>query len=847
MPASARAKRTPSTPAKTAADAFRDAIAAAGLQPPDEVIADGKLHRFPTNGRADDDAGWYVFHDDGVPAGSFGDWRTDLSETWQANLGRRLTSAEKAAHRARLEELRRAREAEEAHRHADAREQASRIWNAATPATDHHAYLTRKQVRAYGLRVHADGRLIVPMGNNGELHSLQFIDDDGDKLFLAGGRVKGCYHVIGTLDGAAVLCIAEGYATGATIYAATGYPVAVAFNAGNFAAVAKAMRARCPELRLILCADDDIGTDGNPGLTKAAEAARAVGGWLAVPDFGADRPAKATDFNDLAVHRGLESVRNAITLAQQASAASETAAAEASNTAGLGADVTPLDAFRDVMPLDVFGAGLAGQPELPAELLPQLIADYAGDASARLGVDLGAVALPCIATAAAAIADAHTLQPREHNSAWTERPCLWIGNIADVGEKKTHVIGAAVDPLRAKEREWVEEDQRALATYQVDRHAYEIATKDCARRRAKGQNADVPVEPKRPPVRRRVVSDLTTEALAGILVDNPDGVLVDVDELSGWFASHDAYRSHAGKDRAFWLDAYEGKSRRIDRVGRGSIYVPNLSACIIGGIQPGPMRRLAGKITDDGLVQRFNAYYMAPSRADEDRCPDLAACSAYRQLISALVDMPAPAGVYTFSPEARVEHATVECLARRLKILPQVPDAMRGHLSKWPGMFARFALTFHLIETRGATRVIPGRTAAKVARLMSEVLLPHAAKFYGELAGEERWTHARWIAGYILAQARNKLTARDIGKHYRALRGDKIETARAMETLEAIGWVVPTRTDSGPPTRWRVNPRVHTIFARRAAEEREHRAWVIAEIQRTTKGLGLVGDREDDQ
>ena len=303
----------------SAVEQFRDAIAAAGLRPPDMVIADGKLHRFPTNGRGGDDAGWYVLYGDDLPAGAYGDWRTGVSETWHADAGRRRTSAEEAAHRARLEEIRRTREAEEVRQRAEAREHAATIWNAATPATDDHPYLTRKQVRAHGLRVHADGRLIVPMRDNGELNSLQFIEGNGDKLFLAGGRVKGCYHTIGTLDGAAALCdgaaalcVVEGYATGAAIHAATDYPVAVAFNAGNLAAVVKAIRARHPELRLILCADDDIGTNGNPGLTKATEAARTVGGLLAVPDFGTDRPAKATDFNDLMQHRGVEAVAEAI-------------------------------------------------------------------------------------------------------------------------------------------------------------------------------------------------------------------------------------------------------------------------------------------------------------------------------------------------------------------------------------------------------------------------------------------------------------------------------------------------------------------------------------------------------
>ena len=305
-------------PAATTAEAqFRAAIAAAGLRPPDDVIADGKLHRFATNGRADDDGGWYVFHADGIAAGSFGDWRTGVSGKWRADRGRGLSYTEKAAHRARVAENRKTREAEEACRHTEARREAVAIWNGAKPACDDHAYLRRKHVGANGLRVH-DGQLIIPIRDGSGLQSLQFIDRNGRKLFLDGGRVKGGSHLIGTIDGAVALCLCEGYATGATVHAATNYPVEVAFNAGNLLTVAEAVRNRHPELLLIICADDDINTPGNPGLTKATEAARAVKGLLAVPDFGADRPVKATDFNDLMKHRGIEAVAEAIMEARAA-------------------------------------------------------------------------------------------------------------------------------------------------------------------------------------------------------------------------------------------------------------------------------------------------------------------------------------------------------------------------------------------------------------------------------------------------------------------------------------------------------------------------------------------------
>jgi putative DNA primase/helicase len=122
--------------------------------------------------------------------------------------------------------------------------------------------------------------------------------------------VSGCYLLIGKPDG--MLCIVEGYATGASIHEAADCSVAVAFNAGNLLTVTRTLRAKFPDLRLIVCADDDASTLGNPGLSKAREAAQAVGALLAVPDFGRNRPDGATDFNDLHRHAGYEAVRASI-------------------------------------------------------------------------------------------------------------------------------------------------------------------------------------------------------------------------------------------------------------------------------------------------------------------------------------------------------------------------------------------------------------------------------------------------------------------------------------------------------------------------------------------------------
>lgn len=209
-----------------------------------------------------------------------------------------LTPEQRKAYAQRMDALRRQHEAEQHQRQADAAVSSAIRWAAAKPAGD-HPYLQAKSVQARGIRIEGHHTLLVPLRDaEGRLHSLQSIAPDGTKRFTPGGRTKGCYYSIGNLGTRLVIC--EGFATGATIHDETGHAVAVAFNAGNLLPVARVLRAKFPSMTLVLAADDDWQTEGNPGLTAATEAARAVGGLLAVPDFaGLPRGKGDSDFNDL--------------------------------------------------------------------------------------------------------------------------------------------------------------------------------------------------------------------------------------------------------------------------------------------------------------------------------------------------------------------------------------------------------------------------------------------------------------------------------------------------------------------------------------------------------------------
>jgi putative DNA primase/helicase len=291
-------------------DLFREAMRCAGIEPPADIIADGEIHRFNIAGHKRYSLnGWYLLYADHPAAGYFGCWKRDFKTAWSAKQYRRMAADEKAAFKAKMKRIRRRWEEEQRRVHAACRERSGELWEQASPAYDHHPYLKEKQVKPYDLKWYR-GALLVPVRDlDGNLHGLQKIwrAGDGGKSFELGTAVTAHFHVIGSAGGDTIL-ICEGYATGASLHEATGLPVVVAFDAANLKPVAEVLRVKFPNSHLVIAADNDRGTDGNPGITKATEAADAVMGAIVVPIF-ADTTNNPTDFNDLLRAEGNEAVR----------------------------------------------------------------------------------------------------------------------------------------------------------------------------------------------------------------------------------------------------------------------------------------------------------------------------------------------------------------------------------------------------------------------------------------------------------------------------------------------------------------------------------------------------------
>jgi phage/plasmid primase-like uncharacterized protein/KaiC/GvpD/RAD55 family RecA-like ATPase len=274
-----------------------DAIGSAGLEPPDQVVFDGRLHRFKSgtkgSAKTGDKSGWYVVFGDGVPAGRFGCWRMGFESPWRADVGRRLTATEEMAHARRLAEAKALREAALEKQHEVAAATVEAIWTAAQAASPDHPYLKRKGIQAHGARITGDGRLIVPLfDKDGALATLQYIDSEGGKLYHPGGEAGGKFWMVGSLDEPGVIYVAEGFATAATIHETTGRPCVATYSASSLVPVTGSLREMFGIGQdIVIVADHD---KHGVGQKYADQASAKFGARVIIP------PIEGMDANDYA-------------------------------------------------------------------------------------------------------------------------------------------------------------------------------------------------------------------------------------------------------------------------------------------------------------------------------------------------------------------------------------------------------------------------------------------------------------------------------------------------------------------------------------------------------------------
>lgn len=292
--------------------AFIDAAREAGIEIDKSFSPDGEIYRYPDrNSKRSELDGWAVLHLDGpVPVGVYGSFKGGgWEQKWTANIGRDLSMQERIKQDQWLSELKRRREEAKKQTHEDSARKAEEEVGSLADAADDHPYLLAKRIKSYGIKIDRSGRLVIPiMNSDGEIQSYQRITAEGNKRFLLGGKIDGGFYEIRGSRSQIYVC--EGFATGASIFEATGCSVFVSFNAGNLFSVARATRSMFPAAQMFIAADNDQFTDGNPGITKARVAAHEARAKVVYPRFDDHLlTGKPTDFNDLMCLSGIDAVR----------------------------------------------------------------------------------------------------------------------------------------------------------------------------------------------------------------------------------------------------------------------------------------------------------------------------------------------------------------------------------------------------------------------------------------------------------------------------------------------------------------------------------------------------------
>ena len=399
---------------------------------------------------------------------------------------------------------------------------------------------------------------------------------------------------------------------------------------------------------------------------------------------------------------------------------------------------------------------------------------------------------------------------------------------------KSPIMSTVASPLRAIDAEMARKNQTARWP----------STTGCRKRKSRRGS--------RPKQTRLAMQDTTIEAAQEILQGQPGRraacIRTSCPAGSARWTSTRA-RAAPQKDRAFWLQSCNGGLYAVNRIGRGSVLIPNLSVSILGGIQPEIIRKLAEDSHDDGLLQRLIPIMLRPAVVGRDEKPSQSVAE-YNSLIGRLHHIGSPIMGGGLLEGGTVLHfddgalAIREGLEKRHLELAQCESINRklaAHIGKYNGIFARLCVVWHCVEHAGSNipATVTEDTARRVTGFLHGFLLPHALAFYAGMLGlSDDHDRLAAVAGYILAHKLERVTNRDVQRGDRSMRKlTRRETEAIFEQLDALGWITrtPGPRPSDPP-HWIVNPVVHQKFAERGEAETERRAREPGNDRRNAEG-----------
>jgi hypothetical protein len=349
----------------------------------------------------------------------------------------------------------------------------------------------------------------------------------------------------------------------------------------------------------------------------------------------------------------------------------------------LDSNVSNDSVFKDLV-------DLPDSKTFPLEALPPGIRQLVREAAASIGCPVDFLAISVLAALSAAIGDTRRIVLKRD---WSEGASIFAAIVGGPASKKSPAMNAALKPVRERQLVLKREYERQKEEYKSELREYE--------KLAKGG----PVEygpPKKPTLKRTYADDTTVERFADTLNENPRGVLVAKDELSGWLGGMNQYKQGGkGADRQFWLSVHTNQSIVVDRKSlEEPVIVPHPFASVLGGIQPEVLPDF-GKDRGDGLLDRFVFAYPAPQigKWSDDEISDNAR-NGYTETIKRLYRLQhaEDAEGAPFPSRVRMSDAAKELFVAEYDKLheeledPGFPQRLRPAWGKLEAYLARFAL-----------------------------------------------------------------------------------------------------------------------------------------------------------
>ena len=741
---------------------------------------------------------------------------------WRDDGTHQKPTPEELAERKRIAAERVAQEeARIASERAEAAKKSAAAWKAASEAKPDHPYLVRKRVSpvatlreieagtvaailGYAPKSSGEplaGRLLVaPVKVGDGLSTLELIDQDGRKSAIYGGAKAGGYWAAQQLpdgDGKGLtLLISEGVATALTAKESSGHPAIAALSAGNLPSVAKAMGERYPSAALVILADL-VKATGAPD-PHAIEAAQSVGGKLAIPDFGTDRPDAATDFNDMAALAGLDAVKRTI---ERARPSAEISSKNSNSSSSNWPEPQPL------------AAKVAPEP-YPIDALP-------GAIRAAVEEVAGFVKAPAALVASSALASL-SLACQAHIDAKRAEKLhgpvgLFLLTIADSGERKSTCDGFFTSAIRQYQEEQAEsmkpaikEYQAAIAAWEAERDGILSAIKTAGKTgkatdKLKGDLAELQRDkPETPRVPRLTLGDETPENLAWGLAKNWPSAGVLSSEAGVVFGSHGMGKDSAMRNLAFLNVLWDGGTHSIGRRTSESFVVRGARLTMGLMIQEATLReyfsKSGGLARGTGFLARFLVAWpestqgFRPFTEAPENWPHLA---EFHRRIVAVLNQPVPIdedgaltpAMLSLAPDAKAAWVEYhDAIENELASGGELYD-VRDVASKSADNAARLAALFQIFE-HGMGGAIGLDSFVRASRITAWHL-SEARRFFGELALPAELADAArldtWLVEYCQREQRYSVGKNHVRQHGPLRDGARLDTAiRELAELERL-------------------------------------------------------------